>query len=48
MIGDHEENDYQAAVDYGFHAIHMDRNKTNKAPRGQRVYVMEELLDIFE
>ena len=47
MIGDHYENDYRAPVDYGINAIHMDRTKTNKAPRNQRVYTMEELLKIF-
>ena len=47
MIGDHYDNDYKAAVDYGINAIHMDRSKTNKAPHGQRVYSMEELLEIF-
>lgn len=47
MIGDHYNNDYKAPIDYGINAIHMDRSKTNKAPRGQRVYSMEELLEIF-
>lgn len=47
MIGDHYNNDYVAPTEYGIHGIHMDWNKTNKASREQRVYAMEELLEIF-
>ncbi len=47
MIGDHINNDYTASTDYGFHGIHMDRNKTDKARSNQRIYVLKDLLTIF-